>query len=141
MKSTSEVQKIIETLQSCESIGENAQEYYHNLLKHHQEIDNSSDFQSKQEILKALGNRDRLMIIELLSEKDRCVCELEAALQKSQPSISRHLKILEDANLIQGWKHGKFTHYSLIKGTFHKFLQQFTTWYESVCNWLQNLHS
>ena len=63
----------------------------------------------------ALANKKRLIIINILKEKDRCVCELEAVLDESQPSISHHLKILENAGLIRGWKKGKFTHYDLLK--------------------------
>ncbi len=65
--------------------------------------------------LNALANMKRLMIINILKEKDRCVCELEAVLDESQPSISHHLKILESAGLIRGWKKGKFTHYDIVK--------------------------
>ncbi len=65
--------------------------------------------------LNALSNIKRLMIINILREKDRCVCELEAVLDESQPSISHHLKILENAGLIRGWKKGKFTHYDIVK--------------------------
>ena len=60
-----------------------------------------------------LGNIDRLIIINVLKDKDRCVCELEAILDKSQPSISHHLRELEKLSLIRGWKKGKYTYYSL----------------------------
>ena len=60
-----------------------------------------------------LGNIDRLIIISVLKDKDRCVCELEAILDKSQPSISHHLRELEKLDLIRGWKKGKYTYYSL----------------------------
>ena len=60
-----------------------------------------------------LGNIDRLIIIKVLKDKDRCVCELEAILDKSQPSISHHLRELEKLDLIRGWKKGKYTYYSL----------------------------
>jgi len=68
--------------------------------------------------LNALGNKERITIINALKEKDRCVCELEAILDKSQSSISHHLRELEKANLIRGWKKGKFTYYSLMKDEF-----------------------
>ena len=69
-----------------------------------------------------LGNIERLIIINALKEKDRCVCELEAILDKSQPSISHHLRGLEKLNLIQGWKKGKFTYYSLKRDNLNKNL-------------------
>ncbi len=65
------------------------------------------------------------MIIEAISQKDMCLCEFEALLQKSQPAVSRDLKKLEKAQLIQGWKKGNFIHYSLIKSTFDRFRKIF----------------
>jgi len=70
----------------------------------------------------ALGNIERLIIINALKEKDRCVCELETILDKSQPSISHHLRELEKLNLIRGWKKGRFTYYSLNKDNLNEFL-------------------
>ncbi len=71
-----------------------------------------------------VGNRERLIIINVLKDKDRCVCELETILDKSQPSISHHLRELEKLNLIRGWKKGKFTYYSLLKENFNQYLNQ-----------------
>lgn len=87
------------------------------LLKNLQEFGKSLRYsgQLSQSInfFNALGNIERLIIINALREKDRCVCELEAILDKSQPSISHHLRELEKLDLIRGWKKGKYTYYSL----------------------------
>ena len=82
----------------------------------------SSNFRDLTKFLNALGNKKRLIIMNVLKEKDRCVCELEALLDESQPSISHHLKILETAGLIRGWKKGKFTHYDIIENQIKPFL-------------------
>ena len=79
-------------------------------------------------LFRVLGNMERLMIINVLRDKDRCVCELEAILDKSQPSISHHLRELEKLNLIQGWKKGKFTYYSLNKEVFNSNLDQISNY-------------
>lgn len=81
-----------------------------------------SNFYDLIKFFNALANKKRLMIINILKEKDRCVCELEALLDESQPSISHHLKILEKASLIRGWKKGKFTHYDIIKEQISSYL-------------------
>ncbi|MHA1887447.1 MAG: ArsR/SmtB family transcription factor [Promethearchaeota archaeon] len=86
---------------------------------------NNSKFQFLNQIFSVLSNSDRLMIIEAISQKDMCLCEFEALLQKSQPAVSRDLKKLEKAQLIQGWKKGNFIHYSLIKSTFDRFRKIF----------------
>jgi ArsR family transcriptional regulator len=57
--------------------------------------------------------------------KERCVCELEAILDKSQPSISHHLRELEKAGLIRGWKKGKYTYYNLVKEEFKEKIANF----------------
>ncbi|MHA2327254.1 MAG: ArsR family transcriptional regulator, partial [Candidatus Hodarchaeales archaeon] len=74
-----------------------------------------------------------------IKKKDRCSCEFEAILQKSQPAISRDLKRLEDINLIQGWKKGKFIHYSLVKTTFNFFNQILENWFSGLENWFEEL--
>lgn len=63
-----------------------------------------------------------MKLIQIIKDKDYCVCELEITLNKSQPSISHHLKLLEKAELIREWKKGKFTHYSLMKEQFKRYL-------------------
>lgn len=77
-----------------------------------------------------LGNKERLKIIKILNVKDYCVCELEVILDKSQSSISHHLRILEKHRLIRGVKRGYFTHYELIKDSFleniHKFEEKYS---------------
>jgi ArsR family transcriptional regulator len=63
----------------------------------------------------AIASKERLIIINALKEQDRCVCELETILNKSQSTISHHLRKLVTAGLIQGYKKQKFTYYHLFK--------------------------
>ena len=77
-----------------------------------------------------LGNETRFKIVQLLNDKDYCVCELEAILDKAQSSISHHLKILERMKIIRGIKRGYFTHYELIKEQFQKYVQNFEAFFE-----------
>lgn len=77
-----------------------------------------------------LGNVTRLKIVQLLNDKDYCVCELEAILDKAQSSISHHLKILERMKIIRGIKKGYFTHYELIKEQFQKYIQNFGKYFK-----------
>lgn len=68
----------------------------------------------------ALGNKTRLKILKVLEEEDYCVCELEVILNKSQPTISHHLRILEEANLIKAWKRGRYAFYVFNKAQFEQ---------------------
>ena len=94
-------------------------------LKKNENLDQQLNF------LNVLANHERLKIIYILNEKDRCVCELEAILDKSQPSISHHLKKLEEINLIKGWKKGKFTYYRLdskiLKSNLMNLIEKFSS--------------
>jgi ArsR family transcriptional regulator len=62
---------------------------------------------------KALGDSSRLRIVRLLKEKSLCVCEIEEALELPQYAVSRHLGVLRQAGLVQGWREGTWMHYRL----------------------------
>jgi ArsR family transcriptional regulator len=67
--------------------------------------------------LKALADGNRLRILRLLMDRPRCVCELQAALGIAQPTVSKHLSILEEAGWVDKQRQGKnFIFYELIEG-------------------------
>jgi ArsR family transcriptional regulator len=134
MQQTSRDEILVGTLRSCETIGKNAARYFAELRDHAANLKKDFIFQRNAEIFIALGNSDRLLILELLQQQDRCVCELEIALKKSQPAISRDLRILEQAKLIHGWKKGKFTFYSININTFKTILAASTNWVNNITN-------
>lgn len=65
------------------------------------------------EQFKALGDPIRLDIVKMLAGKELCVCDIIAAFQVSQPTISHHLKVLRQANLVLDKKEGKWIYYRL----------------------------
>jgi len=65
------------------------------------------------DLFKALADETRLRIVVLLSEKELCVCQIEAALALSQVKVSRHLTILRYAGLVRCRKEGTWVYYSL----------------------------
>jgi ArsR family transcriptional regulator, arsenate/arsenite/antimonite-responsive transcriptional repressor len=67
-------------------------------------------------VMKALSDPNRVKIIKLLQHKTMCVCELQAALNIAQPTVSKHLKILEDATLVCSRKEGLWVNYSITDG-------------------------
>lgn len=71
-------------------------------------------YQESAKVFKALGDPNRLQILEMLQTGEKCACKLLEALQISQPTLSHHMKILCDAGLVRGRKEGKWVHYSLI---------------------------
>lgn len=62
---------------------------------------------------KALSNPHRLKIIKLIKNGIKCSCQLEFALELSQPTISHHLKILQQAKIISIKPKGKWRLISL----------------------------
>jgi len=67
-------------------------------------------------VTKALSDPNRVKIIKMLQHKMMCVCEMKEALQISQPSVSKHLKILEEAGLVGFKKDGLWVNYYLTDG-------------------------
>ena len=67
--------------------------------------------------MKALSEPNRVKIIKMLQHKMMCVCEIQAALQIAQPSVSKHLKTLEDAGLVSFRKDGTWVNYHLTDGS------------------------
>jgi len=56
----------------------------------------------------AISSIERITILKILNERAMCVCELEVLLEKSQSTISHHLRKLERANLVKSWKQGPY---------------------------------
>ena len=67
-------------------------------------------------VMKALSDPNRVKILKLLQRRELCVCELQAAIGLAQPTVSKHLKILEDAGLVTYRKDGLWVNYRLSDG-------------------------
>jgi ArsR family transcriptional regulator len=60
----------------------------------------------KVQVLKALAQPTRLKILETLTEGEKCVCEIYPAVNGEQSNISKHLSIMQRANLLTSRKDG-----------------------------------
>ena len=67
-------------------------------------------------VMKALSDPNRVKIIKVLQQRVLCVCEMKAALNIAQPTVSKHLKLLEDAGLVTSQKDGLWVNYRLTDG-------------------------
>jgi ArsR family transcriptional regulator, arsenate/arsenite/antimonite-responsive transcriptional repressor len=86
-------------------------------------------------IMKALSDPNRVKILKILQHKsDMCVCELKSLLHIAQPTVSKHLKILEEAGLVEYRKDGLWVNYSLVNGSANPYatgiLRELRTWLE-----------
>jgi len=68
-------------------------------------------------VMKALSDPNRVKIIKMLQHKMMCVCEMREALQVAQPTVSKHLRLLEDAGLVDSQKDGIWVNYHLADGS------------------------
>lgn len=71
--------------------------------------------EEKAQVLKVLGDATRLQIVAMLSEENLCACQLQEAFSISGATLSYHLKLLQESDLIRGQKEGYWTRYSLNK--------------------------
>ena len=108
------VNEIKTMLCSCKDCSE-PNLYFEELQKLKVELNENENLDIIAMFSGALASKERLIILHILKEKDRCVCELEAVLDKSQSTISHHIRKLVSAGLIHGYKKGNFTYYHLIK--------------------------
>jgi ArsR family transcriptional regulator, arsenate/arsenite/antimonite-responsive transcriptional repressor len=85
--------------------------------------------------LKALSDDVRLRIVNLLMQRECCVCEVMQALRISQTRASRNLNMLYDAGFLKLRKEGLWSYYSIAKDDAERYLSLLT---EAVENGLKN---
>src|SRR6266513_4153211 len=71
------------------------------------------DFDSLHAVLRAAGEGTRLRVLALLAEAELTVSDLTAILRQSQPRISRHLRLLVEAGLVQRFREGSWAFFRL----------------------------
>jgi ArsR family transcriptional regulator len=74
------------------------------------------DFSVEAELLKALGDPNRLNIVAALAATAHpvCVCDLVDGLPIGQSSVSHHLAILRDAGVVTSERRGNWAYYTLV---------------------------
>jgi ArsR family transcriptional regulator, arsenate/arsenite/antimonite-responsive transcriptional repressor len=68
-------------------------------------------------VFKALGDPVRLRLVSLIGAHqggEVCVCDLTAAFDLTQPTISHHLKVLREARIIDSERRGTWVYYRLV---------------------------
>ncbi|MBC8317321.1 MAG: winged helix-turn-helix transcriptional regulator [Desulfobulbaceae bacterium] len=67
-------------------------------------------------VMKALSDPNRVRVIKMLGAKELCVCEVRQLIGLAQSTVSKHLKILEEAGLVTYRKEGSWIIYRLTQG-------------------------
>lgn len=86
-------------------------------------------------ICKAMSDTNRLRIIEMLTEGEKCGCNLLEELQVTQPTLSHHMKVLSDCGLVSAYKDGKWQHYSINCEKFKEYkeyIASITCWRDAL---------
>ncbi|MEN8198674.1 MAG: metalloregulator ArsR/SmtB family transcription factor [Thermodesulfobacteriota bacterium] len=64
-------------------------------------------------VMKALSDPSRVRVLKLLQKGELCVCNIQEFLQLAQSTVSRHMKVLEDAGLVEHRRQGIWIMYRL----------------------------
>ncbi|MFT5702191.1 MAG: ArsR family transcriptional regulator [Desulforhopalus sp.] len=86
-------------------------------------------------VMKALSDPNRVRVLKLLQEKELCVCEIKEVLGLAQSTVSKHMKILEDAGLVEKDRQGTWMIYSLADGSESVYAETMLT---KLSDWLEN---
>jgi DNA-binding transcriptional ArsR family regulator len=82
-----------------------------------------------ERVFEALASTPRRKILAYLSKTSMTAGEIADRFEMTKPSLSKHLRILENAGLITSEKKGQFVHYRLVDGnllgTLHNYLLTF----------------
>ena len=70
---------------------------------------------------KALSDENRVKILQMLTDGEKCGCKLLEAFEITQPTLSHHMKILCDSRLVDARKDGKWSHYSVNRDVVREF--------------------
>ncbi len=88
-------------------------------------------------VMKALSDPNRVRVVKLLQNGELCVCEIKEILGLAQSTVSKHMKILEDAGLVERNRQGTWMIYSLADGSESTYA---ATMLIQLGGWLDNDH-
>ena len=87
------------------------------------------NYKEDVKMIKAFADENRLAILELLQDGEKCGCVILERLNITQPTLSHHMKILCDSGIVDSCKDGKWMHYSLsLEGSkrFRNLIERYT---------------
>ncbi|PVX25218.1 MAG: ArsR family transcriptional regulator [Candidatus Bathyarchaeum sp.] len=113
------LQRLTETDQCKAEVPE---EYRKELVQLAEEVADLKTAKKQSKFFKALSDEKRVRIIKLLTQKEMCVCELMVCLDMTQPNLSHHIQILENAGVIKRTKKGKWVYCSLAENKRVEYL-------------------
>ena len=73
----------------------------------------TANYREEALLFKAFADDNRLQIIELLTQGEHCACDLLERLSIGQSTLSHHMRILLDSNIVSSRRSSKWTYYSI----------------------------
>ena len=113
MREVTAADRLSQLLETNFCDAQNPQEHKSHLKKLTDKYLEGFDFERRSRLYSALTDKNRLKILQLLTFREMCVCELTAALNTTQPNLTYHVKKLESVGLVEREKRGKWVYYSL----------------------------
>ena len=68
---------------------------------------NRAKYEARAKVIKALAHPSRLMMIDSLSEGEKCVCELRELVGSDFSTVSKHLSLMREAGVVEDRKVGQ----------------------------------
>lgn len=75
------------------------------------ELPTKAHYEVRARILQALAHPTRLLLMDVLRQREVCVCDLTGLVGADQSTVSKHLAILRNAGLIESRKEGPMNLY------------------------------
>lgn len=98
----------------------------------------SMNYEKNAKTFKALSDPNRLKILDILSCGEKCACEILEYFDFTQPTLSHHMKVLSDCDLVDVRKDGLWNYYKLNVNNCNKltlFMMKLVTETDNcICN-------
>jgi len=80
-------------------------------------------YEARAKVAKAMAHPSRLLLLDLLAQRDMCVQELTLSVGCDQSTVSKHLAVLKDVGLIESRREGTSNYYTLACDCLDGFFQ------------------
>jgi DNA-binding transcriptional ArsR family regulator len=112
-------------MKDCEcDLCEELCEHPHTVCLAKAELIGDEQAQQVADLFKVLGDATRVKILQMLSKREMCVCDIAAVTEMGQSAISHQLRLLRSTRMVKYRKDGKNAWYSLNDGHIAILLQQ-----------------
>lgn len=77
------------------------------------EVKSTRHYEARARVAKAMAHPSRLLMLDVLSQNEVCVCDLTELVGSDQSTVSKHLAVLRNAGLVELRKEGTMAFYRL----------------------------